>query len=409
MPRQLTFICRLIRLVYSGRTQLHSIRLKSSGDAATEVTIHSNIKIGLSVVESLVDVGLNFDDTLYVGTDGAELSKDELNAAAHTPALRVVLRHERCVDQSRLISEIKESTPFWMPPALRKSQGLSDLSIFYGASSIPIDLKASQHGSSSVYSNEGIPYVVQDQAAQPGLTIRYLDADSYPTHRQLEIDEFLPIELRLSAKRRQFKSKTAVTVWCSDCVQALETTGVRALFPQAITRIISLFEKELTSHYQKEVKKLTDRMRAVKSRTKVFYQNEFIGYRPANELETVILLERYLHRTDYALLPGAAFELLEYSAGGIDGICEFSPSTKSPKSIRTVEFEYHLKNFFQHGHDLHQVDLIICYTDNGIDWPFEHYGLTYTIENSNGFPRLRTSSGDASAYLFILSNMLTES
>jgi hypothetical protein len=47
-----------------------------------------------------------------------------------------------------------------------------------------------------------------------------------------------------------------------------------------------------------------------------------------------------------------------------------------PASPRAVEFEYSLRSFFAHGHDPQQVALVICYTLDGMEFPFDYFGMT---------------------------------
>jgi hypothetical protein len=409
MPRQLSFVCKLVRLVYLDRAQIHSIRLKSaSEDTATEISIESKTKVGTSTIDCLVEVGLNFDDFLYTDSELIEPSESQITAAAGARGLRVIFRHERCVDQVRLQHDLVKFTPYRLPAALIGNSSLSNLSIFYGASQVPLEIDHQRNAIGTLLSTGGLTYLIAEGVNKPGVTTWYVDENGLPTERYDDIDKFLPNDLRMSGKRRQFKSRAGVTIFSNVRERLIESQMVEALFPEAITKAVSEFELELTTSYQKEVMKLNDRIRNAKLRRKVYYDGKFVGYRPSNELETVILLERFLNLTGNSLVPGAVFELLEYSAEGIDGICEFSPSPRSPKSMKTVEFEYHLRNFFQHGHDLHQVDLIICYSDDGIAWPFDHYGLKYVVDGEGPFLKIRTLSGDTSAHLFVLSKTVEE-
>ena len=158
----------------------------------------------------------------------------------------------------------------------------------------------------------------------------------------------------------------------------------------------------IDSHLMRQVRDIERRISVIPTRKKIYYKGAELGLEPSNEQETVIMFERYVQKNDGRLGDLAKFRLLEYSPAGIDSICEFSPNSTIPKRTVGAEFEFHLRNFFAHGHDPDQVELILCYTSNGLMFPYDHFGMTFDIDKSSALPRLVNTSTGRSTYLFIL-------
>jgi hypothetical protein len=131
------------------------------------------------------------------------------------------------------------------------------------------------------------------------------------------------------------------------------------------------------------------------------------GLYPTNEHETVLLFDRILQKKGGMLL-GAAIEIQDYSPKGLDSIARFSPNLNMPIRPVAAEFEFNLKNFFLHGHDPSQIDLVMCFTMSGMEFPYEYCGITYEIDRSGPIPRLSDNVTTHKPYVFILDQIFRQ-
>lgn len=379
MSRALRLVEALFWSIGTTATRIQSLRLRSA-EAGVEVVI------GLSE--------LSPDDVARLRRirDGSELawvrrfdqegelllsSDDEL--PDQTSELRLCFRGESTPTLPQFRSTLVQETALGLPYALIKGSQIRKMQLFYGASGSPLSVGV--EGGEVVHL--GQVRTVLNERSGFGVEFTYLRQGRLQKVT-VPAEEFLSEENRATARRLKFKPERGFSV-------AMAQDTPRSSSPYCTSselqdRINKLFRSTLQAHTRAQVARIDRRVKAVAQRRRVIGQgNQDLGVEPANEVETVLLLERMTAR---GLLPfSIEIQVLEYSPRDIDSICQFRPSPGSPSSTLAVEFEYSLENFFLHGHSPQQVGLIICY--KAIPFPYDHEGHVYTLDRrKDKLPRL---------------------
>jgi hypothetical protein len=224
--------------------------------------------------------------------------------------------------------------------------------------------------------------------------------------KHVNIDNYLNIDLKKKLFRYSYKSRLSISF--------------HSLIPEDyFTSLIPLFDllelkqqinysvnRSLDDFLLSQVRALEERIASLQNRKKIYYQNSYLGLEPENEVETVLLLERITAVGLNQLPNGMRIRVLDYSPRGIDAICDYSPNSNEPQIRIPVEFEFSLKNFFDHGHDPRQTKLIICYEVESIQFPYDHHGVIFELDTTQSIPRLFSREDGVTVNCLIIKNLV---
>jgi hypothetical protein len=172
-----------------------------------------------------------------------------------------------------------------------------------------------------------------------------------------------------------------------------------------IEQVQEIVQSDLTRHTRDQVKRINERISALRSRNKIVITGIELGCVPQNEVETVLLFQKISLSYPNLLPQGLSVRLLDYSPKDIDSICEVQLTKDHPPVVVPVEFEFSLKSFFSHGHDYRQVYLIICYTQKPLNFPVSIGGITYDLDKTSSLPRLINTADKTFTHCLILEDM----
>ncbi len=158
----------------------------------------------------------------------------------------------------------------------------------------------------------------------------------------LEIDTFTRSNYSCSAEQMLIDIKSSLDT-CQKCREIIQF--------------------QLNLKKQETLRRLEQRRNSLSSRASILYNDNreiFLGYEPTNETELIILaakLETYIRQ--YI----GEFQILEHTSQlGIDGLIRIRRTASSVlQNFASAEFEYELRNFFEHEHPVEQTDYIICW------------------------------------------------
>lgn len=417
MSRSIQFLVNLVQQLDKTSESLVSVRVKStSRDEAlrcVEIELTRSPERSWPALSSCVSAISFFQyDCIRLMQSGKEsklqdcsytidtLIKDELEVC-------FVLTAESLPSQQSVILALRRQTIFGFPLIFYKNHSVSKILFFWGVSRNPIDLSSIDGQNSSIKSKDGIEYSIV-RAEHPFISFIYLNESRELKNKQVSCANYLTQDLsnRVNRYKVKFKSGFDVYSFLDPNDFRLETP-----FPQwseLVSLVNELVENSIQDHLKLQVEKIENRVTAVQSRKSLLFRGDYLGVVPTNEVETVLLCERYVSKNGGCLGTSARLKILDLSPNGIDSICEFSPDLNTPSKVVPVEFEYFLRNFFNHGHDPRQVELIICYSIKSMIFPYDHYGKTYVLDKTGEFTRLVDLSTGTSTLVFALDGVLEE-
>jgi len=354
--------------------------------------------------------GVYIDDEVLLDDEPSQslsnmLSSGELTDKAKS-SITLKLFNEREFNLASIAEYLREDTVFGFPRELVKNLSVSRLKIFVGASREPIDLFINPNTHVSVRSHNGSPFVVLPNSGK-GIHLYLLGDDGGIKKYTLDPDKYLSTSNQLITLRYKHKPKLNFSIY-SLLPQPHDFVDTPFLdFTYLVEKVNSDAERSVTEHLRRQVAQLDERLESVRTRRKVFYDNVELGIVPRSELETVLLIDRYVRQKNNSLTNGGRFKLLEYSPTGIDAIVEFA-LPGAPVAVVAAEFEYELRSFFEHGHDIRQVRVILCYSKGSLEFPFVHCGVTYYLNDRGELPIISRDCDEAIAYLFCLNSYIEE-
>ena len=290
-------------------------------------------------------------------------------------------------------------TALGMPSLLTKGLPIDKIDIYFGANAIPVVLN---RPNAQLWHFQSSRVATRD-LDRFEVEFNYLSSGHF---RKISVsaDSYLSSELASTSRRLKFRPQQGITVFTLEDVGEAEKPFGNE--PVLGSKVNSLFEVALKLHQNRQLSRINSRLSECSSRPHVKAGGALIGVEPRNEVETLILLERLTSR---GFLPcGIKLEVVEYSPRDIDSICRYARSSGAPLTTVSVEFEYCLANFFQHGHDPRQIQLIICY--RGMKFPYDHEGHTYKLlETPGSIPRLVCEAEGVSVDCLILERIVSRS
>lgn len=154
--------------------------------------------------------------------------------------------------------------------------------------------------------------------------------------------------------------------------QVLDCISQEIAKPAIQADLLALARRVREDDHRMQAERLRERSIAASRRQKVYVDSKPVFCRPQNENETVAL---YMKLEALGLLPAHECSVIEYTPrAGIDALVHYQrTATAYHHQYAPVEFEYDLRNFFQHGHPVDQVALVICwqYAEEDPDLPPE--------------------------------------
>lgn len=410
MSRAVAAVRGLISAIGLHETSIVSIRLISK--VAADNLGATVLEIAFSPMGMDTKIPLVFSSMGLFIEDQIECVDDSGHRQSYLPAdlqklfgdssvkrLIVTLSREPSLGQPHLIDVLRRDTVFGFGDWVQKHAPVTKVSIFYGVSTVPLKVLSTTGLQARVYKSR--PWVAHEIDG-PFVEFVYLDESGLQRNRKLPLDSYLDSGRKLRRQRYLFKPKRGFKVlslfspaWFSAKVPLPEWSEFKE-------QVFSAFDSSFKNHMSGQVQRLEARIKGLPRRRQIKFHGESVGFSPRNEIETIILLERMILRAPSDLPFGIKLKLLECSPQDIDAICEYSRVPNGPASPRAVEFEYSLRSFFAHGHDPQQVALVICYTLGGMEFPFEYFGMTYSLERGKGIPRIHCSADGSAVDCLIL-------
>ena len=417
MSRSIQFLVNLIQQLDKSAESLFSVRVKSTsrveGYSCVEIELTRSLELSWPVLSSCVSAIAFYQfDCLRLMQSGKELKLQDCSYTIDTLITNevevcFVLTTEYLPSQQSVISALHKQTIFGLPPNFYKNHSVSKILLFWGASRNPIDLAPVNGQHSLIKSKDGIEYSIVP-AEHAYINFFYLNSSRELKTKHVNCANYLTEELSNRINRYKVKIKSGFDIYSFfDPVNfTLETPFFQ--WGELVSLVNNLAENLVQDHLRLQVAKIESRVMSVQSRRSLSFRGIHLGLVPTNELETVILCERYVSTNGGCLGISARLKILDFSPQGIDSICEFSPNSNTPLRTVPVEFEYSLRNFCDHGHDPEQVDLIICYSIRPITFPYNHFGRTYSLDETGEFARLIDLSTGNSTLVFALDRVLEE-
>lgn len=400
-----------------GKTTLQSIRLTSNpGDgmrnSVNVILNFTNAVYEEKVSKSLGRLALSELCNLVVFDEDANKILEEqlhlvdfnfLKSQQKILSCQITLFEDDHVTLPKLKAVLHTKTFYGLHSQIRRHIPAARVSIFYGAGGVPINI-AEDQDLHDVYVKDNHPYTLITNHSDV-VTFKYLE-NGQLKEKKVPLDKYLPSDLSNLILRHKLSLKLGFQIdslftpdeFLNDAPWR-EWGDLKNFIERKVREVVAQKRNE-------QVEKLNIRVSQIGQRRRVFYRNHDLGVEPQNEVETVLLFERFIRLAADVLPEGFFVKVLDYSPVGIDAICLFSPSINTPKAIVPVEFEFSLKSFFDHGHDINQVKLIICYKTDGCVFPYNSFGARYFLEDQAGISILKDNEG-VQAYCLVLKNYLT--
>jgi len=324
-----------------------------------------------------------------------------------TPKIKVLYSNELPIHQSKLIEELRKKTIFGMPTLLYEGYNIFNLNIFLGANQHPLEVSVRGRANEGLHAMDGYPYINFENESSKVEFISLNTRNQLQT-KQVLIEKYYQSDVFQSLNRFKHKLKKGLSIYCFFPEEFLQNEIPLQTWSVLVDRVNQMASDSLLDMLNSQVSAIENRIRSISNRRRVKFKGEVLGLVPNNELETVILYERYITKNNNVFGKNSRLHLLEYSPQGIDSVCSFAASPSEPITNVAVEFEYLLQNFFDHGHDPQQVRLILCYSMKNIQFPYDHFGVIFHIERSGNLPKLVNTNTGNSCYVFALDEVIEE-
>lgn len=317
------------------------------------------------------------------------------------------LANENAIHPSALVEELQKNTIFGLPVELYQNYRILGLKIYFGASSVDTKITINNVLNEQLRAKEGASYICCSNDSGK-IEFNYLTSSNKLKKKKVNIDNYLSAEISQNINRFKHSVKKGLTFYCFFAEEEFKLDTPLSNWTYLIDSINSIAIDSLDTMLKNQVSAIERRIALTTQRARVFYNNEELGLVPENEQETVILYERYLAKNNYRLGRDARLKLLDYSPHGIDSVCNFSADLSEPLTAVAVEFEFVLKNFFDHGHDPRQVKLVLCYSMKSISFPYDHFGIIFDVDRTGKLPKLINTVTNNSCYVFALEDVVQE-
>lgn len=408
-PRSTDLLIALCNKVSSRRLNLTEVKLVPQrelvGNANAVKIIFGSLLPSTSqeVLATVLSVGSYLEDEAKIDGytwEAVTLALERLETCHDEESKLLELRLAR--ESFQQIADLKRSlisnTSFALPKPLIANNPISFLAIRFGANQTPLELLS--NGDERVILLDEHPAVLETISGG-SLEIIFLEEDHTPQTLKSNLLDFCSQNLKAKIERFKIPIRSSYRVYFN-FDPAFEMGIAYFQNMQSLRNVVeqSVCE-QMSTTLSSQVDDLNLRIEHVSNRSKFYVGGVSYGLTPSNEHETVLLCDRILRAQGNSLL-GARIEILDYSPKGIDSIARFSPSSSMPIRPVAAEFEYHLRNFFLHGHDPSQIELIICFTMDGLSMPFTYCGIDYELDQRGLIPRLNDGVSDHKPYVFIL-------
>lgn len=415
MSRSIHFLVRLVqRESISAACTVASVRLFGSTGPGGHPGVYLDLELhghgDPELLQSIFhEVGLNVEDLIQIDDSCVPqkliaVVSNIANFLGSNKHFRIFFANETHVAQGAIVQALRKHTIFGMPSVFYSQKPISEIKFYIGANKNRVDLNLENHRH-SLRSLNGYPYTFEI-TTHGRVELFYLDARGALQHKESRLDCYYSEDIQQKINRYQFRNKLGLTIYGLFPISWVECPAP-LIDQRELTDLINReSEAALNDMLMQQVRRIEERIRNIPRRRRVRFRGSVLGLEPQNEHETVILFERYVAANNGRIGSASGFRLLEYSPQGIDSICEFSPSPNIPFNVVAVEFEYHLRNFFSHGHDPCQVKLILCYSLAGLSFPYDHYGVLYTIDRTAELPRLINMETGEKTFLFALEEVV---
>jgi hypothetical protein len=414
MSRCLDLVGRYISAIGAAQTNLISLRVSSLPVGTTyrsvaelDFTTSPNDKVIATILQT---TGFYSDDTVYWTSSSGEKGQcipSEFSLVIAQMAvthLRIEFFREPMIVPSRLSEILRQKTAFGLMKTLADLFSVTRVPIYFGAStvSLPLTVECNQ----KLQSFSGLPFVTR-KTENFNVVFRFINATGLLTTIAVSAFYYLDAARKQLAQRYSFKPKEGLLIESTFPHQWFESEFPLSTWTDLLTEVGRSFDAQLKRHTQAQVKRLEARIKRATKRHIISYRGHEIGFRPANETETIVIFERMLALDSGKRLScGASVRMLDYSSQDIDSICEYSPRESVPATFCPLEFEYELSNFFAHGHDDHQVRLIVCYSIGQLNFPLEMFGEKFDLQGS-GLRRLSNRTDGTALDCIVLEDMVT--
>jgi hypothetical protein len=412
MSRAVELIEQFVIQARQGEVFVREIRLfnelisdPQSYNVKLDIFFHEE-KLDRVFLKCLLNVGAYSNDVFRAHKSNGEIIEgiNLIDSEEKIHKLSIIFtREKKHVTPPSIIESLQSKTIFGLPSILFRSFPIANLKIYFGASQQSLQLLRITNHQLQIHENHG--YIIEE-TSESCIEFIYIDRKGNLVSQKKQIRDYLEASTSTRLARHAYSPKRGLK-----CI---------SMFPEALflprlplfnsrpfrTAINSAVLNELDTHTAAQVRRISQRIQSAQQRSKLTLRGIELAPVPTNELETILLFQK-ITLTNPDLLPGGLkVEILDYSPKDIDAVCRFQIDPNYPEEIGPVEFEYSLANFFHHGHDYRQVKLIICYTLDGLTFPYLHGGMTYDIDRSGLLPKLFNNQGDCSLPCLIMQDLL---
>ena len=416
MSRISSILVRFIQEIDPVSCAVKSIRVKSQ---------HSHLRSGTQfffskrsegdwpkLISLLHETGFRVGDLIGLNEESAEqidsesLKKFE-DLFSTSDEIFLYLSDENAIHPSALVEELQKNTIFGLPVELYQNYRILHLKIYFGANSIDTKITKNNVLNEQLRAKDGVSFICCNNESGK-IEFNYLTDSNKLKNKKVSVDNYLSTEIVQNTNRFKHTVKKGLTIYCFFSEAEFRVDVPFRNWTYLTELINSIASASLEAMLKNQVSAIERRISLTTQRARVFYNGEELGLVPENEQETVILYERYLAKNNYRLGQDARLKLLDYSPHGIDSVCNFSSDNNEPLTAVAVEFEFILKNFFDHGHDPRQVKLVLCYSMKSISFPYDHFGIVFDVDRTGKLPRLINTVTKNSCYVFALEDVVQE-
>ena len=414
MSRALEIIRRFVADTGNKHSNVEFIRINlgpyQGGSHSTFLEIRfSKNTIDDVLYNCLTAIGVFTEDSFFLKrTEASEWSKialHEINRSESIAFLKIHLVREKShLTIDTIQKTLRSSTVFGLPKALVAGLPVSKLKLHYGVNSEALDLFSdfSSNVSINVFENHGF---IHDKISTPHVEFFYINDHGNLVNKKISIQNYLSPSTQIDLERHAYSPKVGLRIF-----SLFPSSFFNEIFPMQSWRwlkeqVQTIVQEDLIRHTRDQVKRISERISALGSRKKIIRMGIELGCVPQNEVETVLLFQKISLSYPQLLPQGLSVRLLDYSPKDIDSICEVQLTKDHPPLVVPVEFEFSLKSFFSHGHDYRQVELIICYTQKPLNFPYSIGGITYELDKTISLPRLINTADKSYTHCLILEDM----
>jgi hypothetical protein len=349
-------------------------------------------------------IGFNEESAEQINSESLKKFEDLFSTSDE---IFLYLSDENTIHPSALVEELQKNTIFGLPVELYQNYRILHLKIYFGANSIDTKITKNNVLNEQLRAKDGVSFICCTNESGK-IEFNYLTDSNKLKNKKVNVENYLSTEILQNTNRFKHTVKKGLSIYCFFSETEFRLDVPFSNWTYLIESINSIASVSLETMLKNQVSAIERRISLTTQRARVFYNGEELGLVPENEQETVILYERYLAKNNYRLGQDARLKLLDYSPHGIDSVCSFSSDLNEPLTAVAVEFEFILKNFFDHGHDPRQVKLVLCYSMKSLSFPYDHFGIVFDVDRTGKLPRLINTITKNSCYVFALEDVVQE-